>query len=45
MPKGNLLYKRGEIWWVELDPATGVETNLDARSLADSQSAGPHRKT
>ena len=25
MPNGNLIYKRGEIWWVELDPATGVE--------------------
>ncbi|MEM9508863.1 MAG: type II toxin-antitoxin system PemK/MazF family toxin [Cyanobacteria bacterium P01_E01_bin.35] len=25
MPNGNLIYKRGEIWWIELDPATGVE--------------------
>ena len=25
MPNGSLIYKRGEIWWVELDPATGVE--------------------
>ena len=25
MPNGNLIYKRGEIWWVELDPSTGVE--------------------
>lgn len=25
MPSGNLIYKRGEIWWVELDPSTGVE--------------------
>ena len=25
MPKGNLIYRRGEIWWVRLDPATGVE--------------------
>ena len=25
MPNGNLIYRRGEIWWVELDPATGVE--------------------
>ena len=25
MPKGNLIYRRGEIWWVELDPARGVE--------------------
>jgi mRNA interferase MazF len=26
MPNGNLVYKRGEIWWVNLDPAVGSET-------------------
>lgn len=26
MPKGELVYRRGEIWWVELDPTRGVET-------------------
>ncbi len=26
MPNGRLTYKRGEIWWVNLDPATGNET-------------------
>lgn len=26
MPNGNLLYKRGEIWWVNLDPTLGSET-------------------
>lgn len=26
MPNGKLTYRRGEIWWVELDPAVGVET-------------------
>jgi mRNA interferase MazF len=26
MPKGNLRYKRGEIWWINLDPAVGSET-------------------
>jgi mRNA interferase MazF len=26
MPSGNLMYKRGEIWWVNLDPGMGSET-------------------
>jgi mRNA interferase MazF len=26
MPNGNLRYKRGEIWWVNLDPTIGSET-------------------
>jgi mRNA interferase MazF len=26
MPKGNLTYKRGEIWWIDLNPAIGSET-------------------
>ncbi len=26
MPKGDLQYKRGEIWWVNLDPTVGNET-------------------
>jgi mRNA interferase MazF len=26
MPSGNLRYKRGEIWWVNLDPTVGSET-------------------
>jgi mRNA interferase MazF len=26
MPRGELRYKRGEIWWVNLDPAIGRET-------------------
>jgi mRNA interferase MazF len=26
MPNGKLLYKRGEIWWVNLDPTIGSET-------------------
>ncbi len=25
MPDGKLNYRRGEIWWVELDPGRGVE--------------------
>jgi mRNA interferase MazF len=26
MPSGDLRYKRGEIWWVTLDPTVGSET-------------------
>ncbi len=26
MPNGDLRYKRGEIWWVNLDPTVGSET-------------------
>ncbi len=26
MPSGELRYKRGEIWWVNLDPTVGSET-------------------
>ena len=26
MPSGNLRYRRGEIWWVNLDPTVGNET-------------------
>jgi mRNA interferase MazF len=26
MPKGDLRYRRGEIWWVNLDPTVGNET-------------------
>ena len=26
MPRGNLRYRRGEIWWVNLDPTVGNET-------------------
>ncbi|MEO0803257.1 MAG: type II toxin-antitoxin system PemK/MazF family toxin [Cyanobacteria bacterium J06642_2] len=25
MPRGQLTYRRGEIWWVRLDPAVGSE--------------------
>ncbi len=25
MPKGELIYRRGDIFWVELDPTVGVE--------------------
>jgi mRNA interferase MazF len=26
MPSGDLRYRRGEIWWVNLDPTVGSET-------------------
>ena len=26
MPRGELRYQRGEIWWVNLDPTVGSET-------------------
>jgi mRNA interferase MazF len=26
MPRGDLRYRRGEIWWVNLDPTVGNET-------------------
>jgi mRNA interferase MazF len=26
MPRGDLRYRRGEIWWVNLDPIVGSET-------------------
>lgn len=27
MPDQQLIYKRGEIWWVDLDPTVGSETS------------------
>ena len=27
MPNGTLTYKRGEIWWVDLQPVIGSETD------------------
>lgn len=27
MPDGNLTYRRGEIWWVDLQPVVGRETD------------------
>ena len=41
-------YRRGEIWWVDLDPTRGKEAkkiraSLGARSLGDETSPGSHR--
>lgn len=33
MPNGNLTYQRGEIWWVELKPVIGHETNKERPCL------------
>lgn len=33
MPNGNLTYKRGEIWWVDLKPAVGRETDKERPCL------------
>jgi mRNA interferase MazF len=33
MPNGKLTYKRGEIWWVDLKPVVGSETDKDRPCL------------
>lgn len=33
MPKGTLTYKRGEIWWVDLKPIVGSETDKERPCL------------
>ncbi|MGF1542807.1 MAG: type II toxin-antitoxin system PemK/MazF family toxin [Pleurocapsa sp.] len=33
MPNENLTYKRGEIWWVDLKPVIGHETNKERPCL------------
>ena len=33
MPNGNLTYKRGEIWWVDLKPIIGSETGKERPCL------------
>nr|WP_290224189.1 type II toxin-antitoxin system PemK/MazF family toxin [Trichocoleus desertorum] len=33
MPNGTLTYKRGEIWWVDLNPVVGSETGKDRPCL------------
>jgi hypothetical protein len=29
MPNGRLTYKRGEIWWIDLKPVVGHETDKE----------------
>lgn len=33
MPNGTLTYKRGEIWWVDLKPVVGSETDKERPCL------------
>jgi mRNA interferase MazF len=33
MPNGTLIYKRGEIWWVDLNPIVGSETRKERPCL------------
>jgi mRNA interferase MazF len=33
MPNGTLVYKRGEIWWVDLNPVIGSETGKERPCL------------
>jgi mRNA interferase MazF len=33
MPNGTLIYKRGEIWWVNLKPVVGRETDKERPCL------------
>ncbi|MEM8778137.1 MAG: type II toxin-antitoxin system PemK/MazF family toxin [Cyanobacteria bacterium P01_G01_bin.49] len=33
MPNGNLTYRRGEIWWVDLKPVVGHETDKERPCL------------
>lgn len=33
MPNGNLTYRRGEIWWVDLKPVIGHETDKERPCL------------
>lgn len=33
MPNGTLTYRRGEIWWVNLNPAVGSETGKERPCL------------
>jgi mRNA interferase MazF len=33
MPNGTLTYKRGEIWWVDLNPIVGSETGKERPCL------------
>jgi mRNA interferase MazF len=40
MPNGTLTYKRGEIWWVDLKPVVGSETDKERPCLILQNDSG-----
>lgn len=45
MPSGTLTYKRGEIWWVDLKPVIGSETNKERPCLILQNDVGNQNGT
>lgn len=45
MPNGDLLYRRGEIWWVKFDPSLGVEAKKTRAALILQNDLGNKRSS
>jgi mRNA interferase MazF len=45
MPNGTLTYKRGEIWWVDLKPVVGNETDKERPCLILQNNVGNENGT
>jgi mRNA interferase MazF len=45
MPNGTLTYKRGEIWWVDLKPVVGHETDKERPYLILQNDVGNQNGT
>jgi mRNA interferase MazF len=45
MPDGTLTYKRGEIWWVDLKPVVGSETDKERPCLILQNDVGNQNGT
>jgi mRNA interferase MazF len=45
MPNGTLTYKRGEIWWVDLKPVVGSETDKERPCLILQNDVGNQNGT
>lgn len=45
MPNGTLIYKRGEIWWVDLKPVIGSETGKERPCLILQNDVGNQNGT
>ncbi len=45
MPNGTLTYKRGEIWWVDLKPVVGHETDKERPCLILQNDVGNQNGT